>query len=327
MDDSSMQEHGMFILHHSASDSTCSITDVGATILNFHPSPSRGMSEVLFVSRKAILDGSKAVRGGVPLVFPCFGPPSSDNGYTDSDMPQHGFARTNRWTRDTRSVTDTADSASVVYRLRVQGGDPDLLSLGTSGLWASSNVSCELTYTITLTPTSLTTKLGMVNTSNNTKFPMQSLLHTYYQVHNQAALDPEQCYVRGLLDYQVVDKVDPDLSTESNQEDPIVIEKETDRVYHPPTTTGKSVVKVEIGVGHARYNILLEARGTVDDQVVPVSCVVWNPHIDKARGMSDFGDDQYQEMICVEPGILKGHHVLEAHQEAVLEQTITVVER
>ena len=332
MDDSSMQEHGMFILHHSASDSTCGITDVGATILNFHPSPARGLDEVLFVSRSAILDGSRAVRGGVPLVFPCFGPPSAENGYygeDSSDMPQHGFARTNRWTRDTRSVTDTAESASVVYSLRVTGGDQDLQSLGSTGLWAeSSDVSCELTYKITLMPTSLTTQLTMVNTSTKAtmKFPMQSLLHTYYQVHHQAALDPDQCFVKGLLDYQVIDKVDPELSCASNTENPITIQKETDRVYHPPADH-RPDVRVEIGVGHPQHKILLTARGTVQNKPVPVSCVVWNPHSLKARGMSDFGDDQYREMICVEPGILQGKHVLEANQAAVLEQTITVVDR
>ncbi len=30
------------------------------------------------------------------------------------------------------------------------------------------------------------------------------------------------------------------------------------------------------------------------------SAVVWNPWIDKARRMPDFGDDEYRGMICVE---------------------------
>jgi glucose-6-phosphate 1-epimerase len=50
--------------------------------------------------------------------------------------------------------------------------------------------------------------------------------------------------------------------------------------------------------------VQLTASGQVDGQPVPVSAVIWNPHELKAREMSDFGDDQYVQMICVEPGLL-----------------------
>jgi hypothetical protein len=49
----------------------------GATVISWK-SPgklSSTLSERLFVSSKAVLDGSKPVRGGIPVVFPCFGPP------------------------------------------------------------------------------------------------------------------------------------------------------------------------------------------------------------------------------------------------------------
>jgi glucose-6-phosphate 1-epimerase len=45
--------------------------------------------ELTFVSRNAVFDGKKAIRGGIPVVFPNFGP--WDLG------PQHGFARTSTW--------------------------------------------------------------------------------------------------------------------------------------------------------------------------------------------------------------------------------------
>ena len=32
------------------------------------------------------------------------------------------------------------------------------------------------------------------------------------------------------------------------------------------------------------------------------SVVVWNPWKEKAVAMSDFGDDEYPNMVCVEPG-------------------------
>ena len=30
------------------------------------------------------------------------------------------------------------------------------------------------------------------------------------------------------------------------------------------------------------------------------STVVWNPWVDKSAGMADFGDDEWQQMVCVE---------------------------
>ena len=43
----------------------------------------------LFVSKRSVFDGKKAIRGGVPFVFPIFGP--------STVMPQHGFARISRF--------------------------------------------------------------------------------------------------------------------------------------------------------------------------------------------------------------------------------------
>jgi glucose-6-phosphate 1-epimerase len=69
----------------------------GATIVSWR-SPSEGHSdptERLFVSATAITDGSKPVRGGIPVVFPCFGPPTHQE---HRKLPQHGFARSSNWT-------------------------------------------------------------------------------------------------------------------------------------------------------------------------------------------------------------------------------------
>ena len=81
--------------------------------------------------------------------------------------------------------------------------------------------------------------------------------------------------------------------------DSIVIEGLTDRVYSP--TGGKDTVDVTVAVGEGK-SLRITASGTCGDKTVPVSCVVWNPNKEKAAGMSDFGDDQYNDMICVEPG-------------------------
>lgn len=79
--------------------------------------------ERLFVSSKAALDGSKPVRGGIPIVFPCFGPPSHEE---HARLGQHGFARNQVWTFDS-VVMD--DGSGVSVRLSEQ---PPLIRVSCS---------------------------------------------------------------------------------------------------------------------------------------------------------------------------------------------------
>lgn len=79
-------------------------------------SPGQSEEEIkerLFVSKKSPLDGSKPVRrdtgviisftsnsqirGGIPIVFPIFGPPARPE---HAKLAQHGFARSTVWKWD-----------------------------------------------------------------------------------------------------------------------------------------------------------------------------------------------------------------------------------
>ena len=92
-----------------------------------------------------------------------------------------------------------------------------------------------------------------------------------------------------------------------------------DRVYVHPEE--KSALGVKIGVGEGKA-IKMEAMGEINESPVPVSCVVWNPHIKKAKGMGDFTDEQYKDMICVEPGLLGHQPILNPGKEARFTQII-----
>ena len=94
-------------ISHSASGASCEIYEWGATVTSFKVASGR---ECLFVSRDAKLDGSKAIRGGIPLVFPQFGQP-------DKSMPQHAFLRNNYWKFDESSAYDNTDSAGISLTL------------------------------------------------------------------------------------------------------------------------------------------------------------------------------------------------------------------
>lgn len=67
------------------------------------------------MSSKALLDGSKPVRGGIPVVFPCFGAPTHPE---HSKLGQHGFARSEAWSLDS-VVMDNEAGISVRLSARV----------------------------------------------------------------------------------------------------------------------------------------------------------------------------------------------------------------
>jgi glucose-6-phosphate 1-epimerase len=69
----------------------------------------------------------------------------------------------------------------------------------------------------------------------------------------------------------------------------IRISSETDRLYLDTTQT------VEINDRRHDRKIRVEKSGSA-------STVVWNPWMDKARNMPDFGDEEFKHMLCVESG-------------------------
>jgi len=266
---------------HSASGASCEIHDFGATVTSFKTASGR---ECLFVSRDAKLDGTKAIRGGIPLVFPQFGQP-------DKSMPQHGFLRNNTWKIDEASAYDNTDSAGISLTLDLK----DVQNSRGRKWDENTALDCSFVFSVKVETNKMTTELEIKNTSSNA-FEFQTLQHTYFLVEGSAALDNSQCYVKGLDGYSVVDKI-------TNEEyvlgdDPIVISGNVDRVYTPSSAGGMEVVNVDIGVGHSK-KIKMTATGTLDGASTPVSCVVWNPFKEKAAEMGDFGNDQVNTLHTV----------------------------
>lgn len=147
----------------------------GATIISWKDAAG---AERLFLSSAAITDGSKAVRGGIPLVFPVFG---TDKGKKEvAALPQHGFARTSRWEFLGKSTSEGAAVGG--------GGDGSVkLDFGLS----PSNVGEEakkawpyefgLIYSVTLGREGLTTSM-VVRNEGETAWEFQVLLHSYLRV-------------------------------------------------------------------------------------------------------------------------------------------------
>src|ERR1700728_3044729 len=64
----------------------------GAQVTAWRPA---GAEPVIFLSSHAILAPGKAIRGGIPVIFPWFGPHP-----TDPKAPQHGIVRIAPWRVD-----------------------------------------------------------------------------------------------------------------------------------------------------------------------------------------------------------------------------------
>jgi glucose-6-phosphate 1-epimerase len=213
---------------------------------------------LLFVSKDAKLDGSKAIRGGIPLVFPQFGQP-------DTSMPQHGFLRNNVWTVNESSKYDSDQAAGVSLDLKLS----EVVN-ARGGKWAEgTDLDCELVLNIKVQPNALTTTLTIKNTGTKS-FDFQTLFHTYYLVADHQALNKEHCNVKGLEGYSCDDKITGESYIQGS--DPIVIDGEVDRVYNPPAD--KPAVEIVIQTGSGTF-AQLKASGFVDGKEVLASCVVW----------------------------------------------------
>src|SRR5579862_4394661 len=80
----------------------------GAHLAAWRPA---GAEEVLWLSHKSQWQADKAIRGGVPVCFPWFGPKQDA-----PKSPAHGFARIRPWQLE--SLARTADGVAVTFVLR-----------------------------------------------------------------------------------------------------------------------------------------------------------------------------------------------------------------
>jgi len=91
--------------------------------------------------------------------------------------------------------------------------------------------------------------------------------------------------------------------TSVDNDQSVKIVQETDRIYiNVPTEI------IKININDESNEVFLLQRINLKDTVV------WNPWTDKAKGMSDFGDEEYDQMICVEPGNVSDYITLKSDE-------------
>lgn len=125
-------------------------------------------TERLFVSSQTPLDGSKAIRGGVPVIFPQFN--------VRGPGLRHGFARVSQW-----RVSDSGGDGGHAY-VELQLNQQDLAAEHATA-WPHA---FELTLRYTLQGDALDARFTVHN-SGTAEFPFGVALHTYYEVGQLAA--------------------------------------------------------------------------------------------------------------------------------------------
>jgi len=250
----------------------------GATVISWTISSK----ELLFLSTASALDGSTPVRGGIPLVFPVFGPPPA--GTAVEKLPQHGFARNSKWELLGRTE-ESDDVISVDLGLGPEGLDEE-----TKEKWG---YQFGLIYTITLTKDALETKILVQNTEEEKSFDFNLLFHNYLRVPDISTIS-----ISGLTNLTYRDKIANGAeSTEQNEE--LKITSAVDRVYK--SVPGDVIVKSD---GAPLFTV---TKDGLDDTVV------WNPWETGTASIKDFEPkDGYKQMICVEAGSVATWQSLEA---------------
>lgn len=231
----------------------------GAHVTRF---TSAGGKPLLFMSEKSLFQADRPMRGGVPVIFPWFGPRSPD---PVGNSPMHGFARLSEWMVE--AARQDAETTTLVLRLES--------SAATRALWKGEFV---LRYTVRVGKT-LTLELAVENTGGEV-FTFEEALHTYL-----AVADVRECAIDGLDGVTYLDKTDG--MAKKVQHGAISITSETDRVYLGTTSTC-----TVSDPGNGRRIVVGKENSD--------ATVVWNPWIAKAKAMADFGDEEWTKMLCIE---------------------------
>ncbi|CEG43610.1 aldose 1- [Plasmopara halstedii] len=274
----------------------------GAHVKSFHPAMDPTL-DILFMSKESFLNGKDPVRGGIPIIFPNFG--------SAKGLPSHGFARITNWTLSNHENSKDKKKPSVANFTMASSEE-------TLKIWPSD---FELTYEVKLYPNQLTTALHVHNKHKET-IKFHALLHNYLWVDDARNKGVQ---VHGLKNVDYYDKVAKANKTETR--DYIDFKSQTDNVYSNAPDKISVLIK---GIKFEDRTVTIDKAGSISvagksSSKTKTDVVVWNPWADRAKTMEDFGDEEYKNMVAVEPGRVSVQQELPAGQTYTLKETISVI--
>lgn len=237
--------------------------------------------ELLFRSSKANSKPPAAVRGGIPICFPQFGNRGS--------LEQHGFARNKIWEIDNNPPplhNNDCDTKTFIDML-LKPSEEDMK------IWPHRY---EFRLRVLLTSDGALKLISRIRNIGSKVFSFSIAYHTYFSVS-----DISEVRVEGLETLDYLDNLHhKERFTE--QGDALTFETEVDRVY-----IGSPHI---IGVfdHEKRRTFLIRKEGLPD-------AVVWNPWEKKAKAISDMGDEEYRQTICVDGAAIEKPITLKPGEE------------
>jgi len=243
--------------------STAEIYLQGAHLTHWQPN---GQEPVLFLSERSAFQPGKAIRGGVPLIFPWFAARTATPFCDRTDGPSHGFARTSEWLLV--EAGRSKDDFEMVFRLTNNDASREV-----------GFESFSATYKICV-GSELELELIVENQSAQT-FQFEEAFHTYLAVG-----DARKISVSGLQNLEYIDRADS-LKLKRHEETEFHLSGETDRLF------------VDAG-GKIEIEDPVLKRVISVDKLNSQSSVIWNPWDQLTAKMSDMAPDGWSRMVCVE---------------------------
>jgi glucose-6-phosphate 1-epimerase len=250
---------GLPMININTRNAATEISLYGAQIMSYVPA---GQMDILWMSNHSLFENGKAIRGGVPICFPWFGPHLSDK-----SKPQHGFARLQEW--NVIAINEVEDG-TVIVSLSLQE------SAFSLELWPYS-FKAMAEFSIGKI---LEIKLTVTNTGKES-FEYSDALHTYFNISDISAIN-----IDGLQNASYYEGFEMDLKT---QQTPLLsFNSETNRRYIDHI--GDCVID------DPGYNRKIRS-GKTGSKVT----VAWNPGEATAKTMTDIHPGGYKTYVCAEP--------------------------
>jgi glucose-6-phosphate 1-epimerase len=255
----SQSPQGLPLIDLQGAFGTARLSTQGAHLMEFTPD---GQTPLLFLSKQTALSPGKAIRGGVPVIFPWFGARQEH-----PESPMHGLVRTRNWEI---AEMDVPEEGPAKVRLTFESTDETL------ALWPHAfALSLEFTLGEDLAVRWETHNTGV------SAFKFEQALHPYFPVG-----DVQSASVHGLEGAEFIDKTDG-MRLKTDTANAVRFTGETDRLYLDTA----SVLALEDPAALSR--IVFGKAGSH-------SSVVWNPWITKAAALADLGDEEWRGFVCVE---------------------------
>lgn len=242
----------------------------GAQLIEFTPAHHKEHN-LLWLSDCAQYKHGKPIRGGIPICWPWFGNIEKNPECIQTQLPNpalanaHGFARTQDW--HITAINENCHFVEVTLQL--------ISSHDTHIIWPF-DFSLDITFKFSKT---LAISLTTTNTGSR-PFSISQALHSYLPTQ-----DIEHSDISSTYNLRYIDALDDWKNKVQGKR--IRFTAETDRLYffekedyslHLRTPTNS----VEINNKNSQ------------------SAVIWNPWIDKSKRLSQFHNDDYKTMLCIE---------------------------